>query len=186
MKVKARNRREYSDSDDDAQEVNRMKRKNLLALLLALVMILPLAGCGGASKEALNQPEFSSDEWAAIWATIYVRNYLLDVLKKPSSLEINSIKGAKGSADDLDGAYFFEIDYSAENGFGGSNRDQLYIAIEDGSSAERGSSLSVGSSTFDGADNQRYTKKYYDSLSGNRKSYPVEKILGEAEKYDLD
>lgn len=163
-----------------------MKMKKVLALLLALVMILSLCACGGTSaKDGASESEFSSDEWAAVWATIYVRNYLLDVLKKPSSLEINSIKGAKGSANELDGAYFFEIDYSAENGFGGTNREQLYIAINEGASAEGGSNSSIGSSTFDGAENQRYTKDYYDGITG-KKSYNVEAILKEAEKYNLD
>lgn len=161
--------------------------KRALTLFLALLMVLSLCACGGTpTNDEPTDPEFSADEWAAVWATIYVRNYLLDVLKKPSSLEINSIKGAKGSQSDLNGAYFFEIDYSAENGFGGTNREQLYIAIEEGASAEGGSNLAVGSSTFSGSENQKYTKNFYDGITTKKKSYDVDIIQGEAEKYNLD
>ncbi len=155
--------------------------KKLLALLLALLMALSLCACG-ASDDQPEQADFSADEWAAVWATVYVRNYLLDNLKKPSSLEINSIRGA-GPQDEC---YYFEIDYTAENGLGGPVRDQLYIAIEEGASAEGGSCLSVGSSTFDGRENQSYTRERYSDIASGKTSYDVERMVSEAEKYILD
>ncbi len=151
--------------------------KRTLTLFLALLMILSLCACGGGEE---TEKELSEDEWAAVWATFYVRDYLLDVLKKPSSLEINSIRGSDLQEDDC---YYFEIDYTAENGFGGAARDQLYIAIEEGASAEGGSCISIGSSTFDGAENQTYTKRSYDEITSKKRSYNVDTILSEVEKY---
>lgn len=154
-----------------------MKMKRILALFLALLMALSLCACGGGEE---TEKELSEDEWAAVWATFYVRDYLLDVLKKPSSLEINSIRGSDLQENNC---YYFEIDYTAENGFGGAVRDHLYIAIEEGASAEKGSCISIGSSTFDGVENQKYTKSFYDEITSKKHSYDVDTILEEVKKY---
>ena len=70
-------------------------------------------------------------------------------------MSINSVIGGA----DSDGNYIFEIDYSDENGFGGSGREQIYISVvkEATGFGER----RYGDSFFYGEANQKYTKQFF-------------------------
>ena len=57
-------------------------------------------------------------------AVIAVKS-LIQVLKNPSSLQIHSIK-VKQLAD----SYYYNIEYSAQNGFGGFNRTNTIVDVD--------------------------------------------------------
>jgi len=104
-------------------------------------------------------PEFEDDEILALYATSTINDYLLDSLKNPDSLVINSLTGGLYE----EGTYIFEVDYSAQNGFGGSERERLYIAV---SKATDGfSTMTYGDPYFYGGSNQLYTKQFFSEIS---------------------
>ena len=114
--------------------------------MLAAVLALSLAACGngnggkGASAEGSYADIASCAEYAV--------DQLKSVLKNPSSLIVNNLYAVE--ADDC---YIFAIDYSAENGFGGMNRDEFYIAVN---SVENGFAVrTYGTGTFSEAENHR-------------------------------
>ena len=143
--------------------------KKLLALMLAAALALSLVACGGGGVGDTNTPSGGEDAsqeedvqlselaLAAIFATRQAKEYLDDNLKNPQSLVINSIKG--GVREDLN--YIFEIDYNAENSFGGSVRDQMYIGVA-GNSSDGYARLNFGS---DGPDGRGYTAMFYNELA---------------------
>ena len=142
--------------------------KKLLALILAAALALSLAACGGGAGDT-NTPSDGEDvsqeekvqlselALAAIFATKQAKEYLDDNLKNPQSLVINSIKG--GVREDLN--YIFEIDYNAENSFGGSVRDQMYIGVA-GNSSDGYARLNFGN---DGPEGKGYTARFYNELA---------------------
>lgn len=137
--------------------------KKLLALMLAAVLSLSLAACGDKSgeTESTEAPEESS--YADIMSCAeYAVDKLKSVLKNPNSLIVNNLYAVV--ADDC---YIFAIDYSAENGFGGMNRDEFFIAVN---SVENGFAVrTYGTGEFSGAENQMYSSqdfKKYNKVSG--------------------
>lgn len=137
--------------------------KKILALMLAAVLSLSLAACGDKSgeTESTEAPEESS--YADIMSCAeYAVDKLKSVLKNPNSLIVNNLYAVV--ADDC---YIFAIDYSAENGFGGMNRDEFFIAVN---SVENGFAVrTYGTGEFSGAENQMYSSqdfKKYNKVSG--------------------
>ena len=130
--------------------------KKLLAFMLAAVLALSLAACGngnggkGASAESSYADIASCAEYAV--------DQLKSVLKNPSSLIVNNLYAVE--ADDC---YIFAIDYSAENGFGGMNRDEFYIAVN---SVENGFAVrTYGTGTFSEAENQMYSSQDFEKFN---------------------
>ncbi|WP_316610966.1 hypothetical protein [uncultured Ruminococcus sp.] len=86
---------------------------------------------------------------------MYAVEKLKDILKNPSSLIVNNLHGV-----DYEDGYIFEIDYTAENGFGGSDRDNFYVIVikTDNGFATR----SIGSSSYADETSQSYTRQIYN------------------------
>ena len=149
--------------------------KRFLSIFTALLLCLTLCACGESQPETT---ELSEETSAAVFATWRLKDYLEEVLKNPGSLEINSIQGGQGE----DNVYFFQMDYSAQNGFGGMNREQIYLGVtaEDGWYAAK----FYGSPSLGGDDNQRYTQLFFLELP-QTVDYNVETLLNYAADEEL-
>lgn len=148
--------------------------KRFLSIFTAFLLCLALCACGESQPETT---ELSEETSAAVFATWRLKDYLEEVLKNPGSLEINSIQGGQGE----DNVYFFQMDYSAQNGFGGMNREWLYLAVTvvDGGCA----AVSYGSPSLWG-ENQTDTKLYFTWLP-KVNNFDVDTILEYAGNEDL-
>ena len=144
-----------------------MRRR--IAFLLTLVMLFALCACGGhAEPEPTSTPEPTSEPTPEptpqptdmeICAE-YAISELKDNLKNPSSLVVNHLYGVEAEE-----GYIYSIDYSAENSFGGSDRDTFFIhvnPIENGYSIKKYGSPDVAS-----ASNQSYTGQFFNQNSAN-------------------
>ena len=99
--------------------------KKVLSLFLALMMCLFLCACG--SSEATETTETTapivSREVEALTLGI---NYIKDLLVDPNSMEIHNVRYTNKPNTSF---YYYEIDFSADNNFGGATRETLHIAI---------------------------------------------------------
>ena len=136
--------------------------KKLMTVLFAMVLpLFLLAACSNESNdedhesaEASAESNYTDIESCAEYAV----DQLKSVLKNPSSLIVNNLYAVE--ADDC---YIFEIDYSAENGFGGMNRDDLFIAVN---SIEGGFAVrTYGAGAFSEAENQMYSSQFFTKYS---------------------
>ena len=124
-------------------------KKFLRILLAAAALALMLAACGGgdggsASTEGAAESTDPDIEACAEYAI----DQLKSVLKDPSSLVVNGLYAVE--AED---SYIFGIDYSAQNGFGGMDRDTLFLDV---SRMESGFAVrTYGTGAFSGAENQQ-------------------------------
>lgn len=82
----------------------------------------------------------------------YAIEYFKTILKDPDSLQINEVKIARtvfGDPEDSEGhysEYVVILDYSAQNGFGGTNRETYYITMSGNKVSEHNSSSQEGQS----------------------------------------
>lgn len=67
--------------------------KRFLSIFTAFLLALTLCACGESQPETT---ELSEETSAAVFAAWRLKDYLEEVLKNPSSLEINSIQGGQG------------------------------------------------------------------------------------------
>ena len=151
--------------------------KKLLALMLAAALALSLVACGGGGAGDNNTPSTGNGDATSTdipsttspYADIescaeYAIGELKSILKNPSSLIVNNLYAVE--ADDC---YIFDIDYSAENGFGGMNRDDFFIAVY---SIENGFGVNTyGTGTFSEAENQRYSSQFFTKFNKVSGSY---------------
>ncbi len=140
--------------------------KKIICILVAL-MLVSLCACGStpASEQATTEEPTTEAPMTDIEICAeYAVSKLKDCLKNPSSLSVNHLYGIEAEKYESGKAgYYYAIDYSAENGFGGSNRDTFYIhveKIEDGFAVKTYGASSVSDST-----NQMYTKTFYTSAA---------------------
>ncbi len=113
-----------------------MMKKILACLIIAVLLVT--SGCSGAilggepTTKSAAQIEAENIENAKNAAIALLRNNL----KNPQSLQVNSIQCkntpptgemAEGGVVDMDCKYIFMIDYSAQNGFGGTNRSNAIV-----------------------------------------------------------
>lgn len=114
--------------------------KRLIALLLTLIMALSLCACGGNdSQNTLNsssetdsnssENNLTLEELKSIIAVKRVMEYLNDTLRDPNSVSILEISAVKDPDSDY---HIVRIDYNADNGMGGKNRDDFYIETSNG------------------------------------------------------
>lgn len=133
--------------------------KKLLILMFAAVLSLSLVACGDKSGET----EFTDAPTESSYVDItscaeYAIDQLKSVLKNPNSLIVNNLYAV--NADDC---YIFAIDYSAENGFGGMNRDEFFIAVN---SVENGFAVrTYGTGEFSEAENQMYSSQDFEKFN---------------------
>lgn len=128
--------------------------KRLCALVFAMLMALSLVACGGQKEPAATEEPLTDFELCAEFAVSQIR----EILKNPSSMAVNHIYGVE--ADD---GYIFAVDYSAQNGFGGSTRDTTYITVV---KIDNGFSIkTLGAPHFADPTNQNYTKQFYDGAA---------------------
>lgn len=139
--------------------------KRLIALLLSAILAISLCACGGGNgtEETIEEPAETESAYSGIESCAgYAVEKLKSVLKNPSSLIINNL-----CAVEADDCYIFAVDYSAENGFGGMNRDSLFLSV---SEIENGFSLlTYGLGSFTDEDNQKYSAQFfakYNKISG--------------------
>lgn len=106
--------------------------KRYFALILAFVLCLSMCACGGGNgaSEApteevlrLATPE-DSEEDIILTNAAYAVSYLSSILKNPHSIEVYSVKTKFAG-----GAYFYLINYSAENNFGGRVENTCCISL---------------------------------------------------------
>lgn len=133
--------------------------KKILALMLAAAMALSLAACGGGNGDKESAEASTASPYADLESCAeYAIDELKSVLKNPSSLTVNNLYAVV--ADD---GYIFDIDYSAENGLGGANRDDFFISVY---SVENGFAvLTYGSGSFQDTENQMYSSQFYDKYN---------------------
>lgn len=140
--------------------------KRTLALFLALLMALSLAACGGETGNVAEPTEAPAESPYADMESCaeYAIEQLKSVLKNPSSLIVNNLYAVE--ADDC---YIFDIDYSAQNGLGGMNRDEFFLAVR---SVENGFAFDTyGAGSFADAENQMYTSDFFDRYNKVSGSY---------------
>lgn len=120
-------------------------KNRLIAFVVGLLLLFTCAACSDDSNNdsagqhsAVNSTsnqttEIDYQELARSFATEALRNQL----KNPKSLQVHSITIEPGYHED-DKSYYFAvmIDYSAQNGFGGYNREtcESYVQISKGNS----------------------------------------------------
>lgn len=119
--------------------------KKVLSLLLALAMLFSLCACGQdnntmttpandsseteTESEAPTEPELTIEELKAIIATKALVEYADDTLRDPDSLSVLEITVVSSTPD---GYHWVKIEYNANNGMGGKNRDKFYIETNGG------------------------------------------------------
>ena len=108
------------------------------------------------ARIAFENLELPKEDKIAFFAMYRADEYFQTYLKNPSSLQFNSITSGYYADDDV---YIFEFDYNAENSFGGSVRDQFYIAVNN--SADSYSCKLYGDSYLEGSQNQKYTSMFF-------------------------
>ncbi len=140
--------------------------KKIIALSLAVFMLFTLTACGGNKVEEVP----TNIELCAEHSV----EKLKSILKNPNSLIVNNL-----SAVEADDYYIFKIDYSAQNGFGGMDRDDFFLAVF--CNGDSFSFKTYGTGSFDGPENQKYSSQFftkYDKISGtyilNTQTYKVE------------
>ena len=147
--------------------------KKLISVLLCLAMSFSLVACGGSSnpqdeKETLTtlaSVDDIEDNQILSGAAVAI-NVLKTNLKNPHSLEIFSLEC---KTDAMAGAYFYEINYSAENDLGGKVEDYFYISVE---TAKFDYSLAQ----FE-KDGESETEKIYKNRGTNVISVDIEKAM---------
>ena len=131
--------------------------KKAISLLLALVMCLSLCACGG-SNDALNTPETTEAPTTVPTEPPITRevlglevciDFLKDHLKNPNSLEVLEVRYVLTSTVDI----HYEIDYTAENSFGGADRDTIYMTAFVTFPTEKSESSARIDSTFESRTN---------------------------------
>ena len=136
--------------------------KKLLGLLILLVLVLSLAACGESAQPtetptmAPTEAPLSDFERCAKYAVEKVK----DTLKNPSSMIVNHLYGVID-----EDAYIFSIDYTAENGFGGSGRDTTYMKVKASANSFSIITFGYGGRDFSSSENQMYTKQFYDEIA---------------------
>lgn len=106
--------------------------KKILVLILATLMLLSFAGCGWGS------PEVDSRKTAIK----YAETTLKSKLKNPDALQIHDTSVMSSFEY---GDYFYyniKLDYSAQNGFGGYNRDTYDVNVKVSKTNEKASEVS--------------------------------------------
>ena len=133
--------------------------KKLLIIILAATLALSLVACGDKSSGKESTEVSTESSYADMTSCAgYAVDQLKSVLKNPSSLIVNNLYAVE--ADDY---YIFDIDYSAENGFGGMNRDDLFIAVH---SIENGFAVTTyGTGSFSEAENQMYSSQDFEKFN---------------------
>lgn len=136
-----------------------------LALFIVLTLVLSLCACSISinqhkeepTEESTTELPLSDFELCAEFAVSQIR----DLLKNPNSLVINHLYGVESDEE----GYYFSIDYSGENGFGGMNRDTFYIHI-----TKSGNGFGIrkyGSSNVADETNQQLTASFYNKIALN-------------------
>ena len=129
--------------------------KKAISLILVLALCLGLCACGEKNTE----PEVYTPSEIELCAEHAVES-LKNVLKNPNSLAINKLHAV--AADE---GYVYSIDYSAENGFGGTNRKTLYIHVK---KIDNGFSIiTYGAASFTDDTNQKYTAQVFNKFQGD-------------------
>lgn len=115
--------------------------KQLLSILLAFTLLFSLCACNDSSSDT-EQTNNGQTESTILEVNVqtavfmYIENSIKATLKNPNSFSINSIsERAEPIIGDKYTYYIVSVDYSAQNGFGGYNREQeLYYvkATNDG------------------------------------------------------
>lgn len=116
--------------------------KKMIALLLLFAITLSLAACGSAAPESTNgkgnttepdvvtEPSLSMEEYGATVAI----DFLKSIVPNPQRFDVLSLRYAPHYQKE--DQYIYEVEYTAENRQGGSDRQTVYIQIdvqEDGS-----------------------------------------------------
>ena len=131
--------------------------KKLITILLALVLCLSLCACGGKEEApAPTETEPAATEYVPLEVELcaeYAIDKLKTNLKKPDSLVIHELYGVE-----TEDSCIIAIQYSAENSFGDTKTDNLFLdmLITENGYAVR----TYGSGSFEEADNQKYTAQF--------------------------
>lgn len=109
--------------------------KRMLSALLILAVLCTLCACGDNSAHTTDDSTQLTDSTtlddnhkSLVFA--YIEDTIKATLKNPNSLIINSISEKVAPVTDDEYSYYIvDVDYSAQNGFGGYNREQkVYYA----------------------------------------------------------
>lgn len=107
--------------------------KKVISIVLVLVLCFGLVSCASNNDNtpATPEPSLSDVEVAAQTVLTALRN----TLKNPDSFQVHSVNYVDTYTGNPEYAtvfptsftYVFQIDYSAQNGFGGMNRKTMYV-----------------------------------------------------------
>ena len=148
--------------------------KKITILSVALLLIISLCGC---SMDSNTQPVSKSDTEIAAESAIAV---IKSKLKNPSSLIVNSVsyvtepctRDCDKYKDNVNNfQYLYAIDISAQNGFGGMNREVYYAQYR-----ENGE-IVLYNNTSDGLNfTGKYIELYYNIGFGSVYNIDVSKL----------
>ena len=102
--------------------------KKILFLLLAFVLCLSLCACDGnnearnAEIETTQVPTEAALPREVLGLDVCI-DFLKEYLKNPSSLEVLAVRYVLTNTVNI----HYEIEYTAENSFGGADRDTIYM-----------------------------------------------------------
>ena len=140
-----------------------------IVIVIALVITISIiSSMNIISSELTKTIESEQEETTAIslsdfeLCAEYAVAKLRTNLKNPGSLMVHSLYGVEAE----DNTYYFCIDYSAENGFGGMNRDKFYLHASKGEEENTFSNYAVNGDVF-GERNQASTATEYIKASAN-------------------
>ena len=102
--------------------------KKTIGILLICILLFGLTSCAGgmgvAPTEAPTEPPLTEVESAAKEAIIYLQS----TLKNPESLQVHEIQCFHGTDSYK---YVFNVNFSAQNGFGGMSRQSYRLCYEE-------------------------------------------------------
>lgn len=94
--------------------------KRSICLLLVMIMVLSISACGETAASAPSDAEKGA---------ILCYQYIKDNLKNSDSLQLKSISAVESSGTN----WYYKIEFSAMNGFGGYTTDTWYMKATPGS-----------------------------------------------------
>lgn len=106
--------------------------KKIISLFLTIIITITLSACSSNSTNNSVGTENGNPANIPI-DTIYsfVEDEIKSILKKPNSLIVNNISESAETVDDTENYYYqITVDYSAQNGFGGYNRDNTVYYVK--------------------------------------------------------
>lgn len=115
--------------------------KKIISIVLVLVLCFGLVSCASNNDNTptTTEPRLSDVELAAQTVLAALRN----TMKNPDSFQVHSVNYGTFLS-----RYIFQIDYSAQNGFGGMNRKIKYVEYTSENNFSQYSDDEIGANAY--------------------------------------